>query len=136
MMDTSNIENGKANRINAEEVVDTLLKLYQGKIVSRSADNQMLNYMTQTLNRTKLPSQLPAGAACYNKSGESSYRGIENDEAIIVYQGHVFAVCALTEMDGDGETPLTATNVQTNSQVSSIAALGANLTKWFVTNGN
>lgn len=136
MMDTSNIENGKANRINAEEVVDTLLKLYQGKIVSRSADNQMLNYMTQTLNRTKLPSQLPTGAICYNKSGESSYRGIENDEAIIVYQGHVFAVCALTEMDGDGETPLTATNVQTNSQVSSIAALGANLTKWFVTNGN
>lgn len=136
MMDTSHIENGKANRINAQEVVDTLLRLYQGKIVSRSADNEMLHYMTQTFNRTKLPADLPTGAVCYNKSGESAYRGIENDEAIIVYQGHVFAVCVLTEMDGDGETPLTATPAQTNSQVSSIASLGANLTSWFVANGS
>ncbi len=134
MMDTSNISNGKANRINAQEVVDTLQKLYAGKIISRSADNEMLDMMTKTFNRTKLPANLPGGAVCYNKSGESSYRGIENDMAIIVYQGHAFAVCALTEMDGEGQTPKDALPAQTNSQVSAIAALGANLTQWFVTN--
>ncbi|WP_461213258.1 serine hydrolase [Lacticaseibacillus sp. GG6-2] len=134
MMDTTNISNGKANRINAQEVVDTLQKLYAGKIVSKSADQEMLTMMTKTFNRTKLPANLPAGAVCYNKSGESSYRGIENDMAIIVYQGHAFAVCALTEMDGEGEAPKDAIPAQTNTQVAAIASLGANLTNWFVTN--
>lgn len=128
MMDVSNIENGRANRINAKEAAQTLLKLYQGKIVNQEVDSEMLSLMLKTKNRTKLPAQLPAGAICYNKSGESNYRGIENDMALIKYNGHVFALCILIEMDGDGETPVDATIEQTQSEVSTIANIGQAVT--------
>ncbi len=134
MMDTSHLENGKANRINAEEAVDTLLKMKQGKIVSPAADKAMLALMLHTKNRTKLPSQLPTGAVAYNKSGESNWRGIENDMAIIDYRGQTFAVCALIEMDGEHDAPLTASQAQTDSEVSAIATLGAKLTTWIAAN--
>lgn len=130
MMDISNISNGKANRINAWEAVQTLLSIYQGQVIDATTDQAMLAPMLKTENRTKLPAQLPEGAVCWNKSGESNYRGIENDMAIIKYQGHVFAVAALIELDGDGQTPHNATQEQTDSQVAAIARLGANVTRW------
>ncbi|MCP8856440.1 serine hydrolase [Latilactobacillus sakei] len=128
MMDTSNIENGRANRINAKEAAQTLLQLYQGKVIDPTTDAQMLSLMLKTKNRTKLPSQLPAGAICYNKSGESNYRGIENDMALIKYNGHVFAMCVLIEMDGEGETPIDATIEQTQSEVNAIGNIGQAVT--------
>lgn len=132
MMDISNIQNGKANRINAWEAMQTLLGIYNGQIIDAKTDQAMLAPMTNTENRTKLPAQLPAGATCWNKSGESNYRGVENDMAIIKYQGHVFAIVALVELDGDGQTPHNATQEQTASQVAAIARLGANVTNWMV----
>lgn len=132
MMDISNIQNGKANRINAWEAMQTLLGIYSGQIIDAKTDQAMLAPMTNTENRTKLPAQLPAGATCWNKSGESNYRGVENDMAIIKYQGHVFAIAALVELDGDGQTPHNATQEQTDSQVAAIARLGANVTNWMV----
>lgn len=134
MMDTSNITNGRANRINAKEATQTLLKIKQGQIVSAQADQEMLSLMLQTKNRTKLPSLLPAGAICYNKSGESGYRGIENDMAIIEYNGHVFAMCALIEMDGNNDEPLDATPLETESEINTIAALGQAVTNAIAVN--
>jgi beta-lactamase class A len=131
MMDTSNIMNGKANRINASEATSTLLNIYRGKIIDAAASQEMLQPMLKTLNRTKLPAKLPSGAICYNKSGESSYRGIENDMALIKYHGHVFAIAALVELDGNQQEPEDALPAQTNSQVTAISNLGAAVTNWF-----
>jgi beta-lactamase class A len=131
MMDTSDIMNGKANRINASEATRTLLNIYKGNMIDAAASQEMLQPMLKTLNRTKLPAKLPSGAICYNKSGESSYRGIENDMAIIKYQGHVFAIAALVELDGNNEQPEDALPAQTNSQVAAISGLGAAVTNWF-----
>ncbi|WP_203651688.1 serine hydrolase [Secundilactobacillus yichangensis] len=132
MMDTSNINNGKSNRINAWEAVQTLRAIYRGHLIDPSTDQAMLAPMLKTENRTKLPAKLPSGAICWNKSGESNYRGVENDMAIIKYQGHVFMIAALIELDGDGQTPHNATQEQTESQVAAIARLGANVTNWMV----
>lgn len=131
MMDTSDVMNGKANRINASEATRTLLNIYKGNMIDAAASQEMLQPMLRTLNRTKLPAKLPSGAICYNKSGESSYRGIENDMAIIKYQGHVFAIAALVELDGNNEQPEDALPAQTNSQVAAISGLGAAVTNWF-----
>lgn len=130
MMDISNINNGRANRINAWEAMQTLRAIYRGHLINAATDQAMLTPMLKTENRTKLPAQLPKGAICWNKSGESNYRGIENDMAIIKYQGHVFVITALIELDDDGQTPHNATQEQTDSQVSAIARLGANVTNW------
>lgn len=132
MMDISNINNGKTNRINAWEAVQTLRAIYRGRLIDATTDQAMLTPMLKTENRTKLPAKLPKGAICWNKSGESNYRGVENDMAIIKYQGHVFMVAALIELDGDGQTPQNATEDQTESQVAAIARLGANVTSWMV----
>lgn len=130
MMDISNLSNGKANRINAWEATEVLLKMYQGKLLGPIRDKEMLTPMLNTENRTKLPARLPAGATCWNKSGESNFKGIENDMAIIRYQGHVFAISALIELDADGQTPHNAIPSQTASQVAAIARLGAHVTNW------
>lgn len=132
MMDTRNLTNGLANRINAWKATQMLVKIYRGDLLGASSDRQMLQLMAKTDNRTKLPSQLPAGAIAWNKSGEANFKGIENDMAIIKYQGHVFAVTALVELntDGEGEDPDTATGGQTASQINAIARLGANVTNW------
>lgn len=134
MMDISNLNNGKANRINAWEAVETLRAVYRGKLIDAATDQAMLRPMLKTENRTKLPSKLPSGAICWNKSGESNYRGVENDMGIIKYQGHAFMIAALIELDGDGQTPHNATQEQTESQVSAISRLGANVTNWMVQN--
>ncbi|WP_173021273.1 serine hydrolase [Secundilactobacillus folii] len=134
MMDISDPDNGRSNRINAWEAVQTLRAIYRGHLIDASADQAMMTPMLKTENRTKLPANLPSGAICWNKSGESNYRGVENDMGIIKYQGHVFMIAALIEMDGDGQTPHNATEEQTESQVAAIARLGANVTHWMVQN--
>lgn len=132
LMDIDQLEDGKANRINAKEAVQVLFKLYQGKVINPALDRQMLNLMLNTSNQTKLPAILPEGAVCYNKSGESDFRGIENDLALIEYQGEVFGICVLTEMEGDGEEPETSTIDQQLSQIEAIALLGNDVTQWMV----
>lgn len=132
MMDIRNIENGKANQINAKEVSQVMLKLYQGAVLDPETDQQLLNLMSHTKNRTKLPANLPKEAIIYNKTGEAAYRGIENDVALIDYQGEVFVMCVLTEMNGPGEVPETSTEEQANSQVKAIAELGSRVTEWML----
>lgn len=129
-MDIDHLEDGKANRINAKEAVQVMFQLYQGKVINPELDRQMLDLMLNTSNRTKLPAILPEGAVCYNKSGESDFRGIENDLALIEYQGEVFGICVLTEMEGDGEEPETSTVEQQLSQIEAIALLGNDVTQW------
>lgn len=130
MMDTDHIEDGRANRINAQEVVTVLLKIYQNRLLGSPYDQKILALMAQAENKTKLPAQLPAEAVSYNKSGESNYRGIENDLAIIEYQGHIFAICALVQMDGDTDTPHNAQPDQINSEINALAQLGQAVTSW------
>ncbi len=132
MMDTSNIENGKSNRINAKEAGETLLKLYQGDVISNSVDTEMLKLLTQTENKTKLPSLLPANAIVYNKTGESNYRGIENDIALIEINGQVFVICCLSELNGDDEEPEDSTYEEDISQVKAIAGVGKDVTDWMI----
>lgn len=131
MMDTRHVEDGRANRINAQEVVTVLLKIYQNKLLGSPYDQKILALMAQAENKTKLPAQLPAEANCYNKSGESNFRGIENDLAIIEYQGHILAICALVQMDGDADTPHNATASQTNSEIEALGQLGQKITMWY-----
>ncbi|QBO35990.1 serine hydrolase [Periweissella cryptocerci] len=99
LMDLSNWNNGKSNRISADDACDVLVKLYQQKIpnVTTAQRDWLLSLMLRTTNRTKLPSKLPADVICYNKSGESTYKGVENDLAIIQRGSQVFAVVGLSQ---------------------------------------
>lgn len=132
MMDTSNIKDGYANRINAQEAAETMLKLWKGEIVDNDSSKEMLEILSKTKNRSKLPAKLPSEAKVWNKTGESNYRGIENDLALISYQGEVFAVCALVQLDGNDQEPEIATQEQTDSQIHAIANLGSSVTNWMV----
>lgn len=129
MMDTSNIENGLANRIDAKGAVQTLLKLYKGEIFNPQIDAEILKMMSQTKNETKLPAKLPNGAKIYHKTGESAYRGIENDLGIIEYEGEVFGICVLIQVNSEDELPEDASEEQMTSQREVIANIGQQATQ-------
>lgn len=130
MMDTNNIENGLANRIDAKGAVQTLLKIYKGELLGEKLDQELLTLMSRTKNKTKLAAKLPKEAKIYHKTGESSYRGIENDFGIIEYGGEIFGIAVLIQVNGEGEYPEDATDEQMSIQKEAIANIGQRITLW------
>lgn len=99
LMDLSNWSNGKSNRISADDACDVLVRLYRQELPNITSNQRtwLLSLMQRTQNREKLPSRLATDVVCYNKSGESTYKGVENDLAIIERNGQVFAVAGLSQ---------------------------------------
>lgn len=130
MMDFDKITTGQENVLDATEACDALVKLASGALYDVPTTANILALMSHTTNQSKLPRLLPAGALFYNKSGESVYRGVENDMAIIEYHGEKFVIVALSAYQSEAEGMSTFSEDQNASEAAVIASLGLNVTNW------
>lgn len=115
MMDTEAIKEGHDNTTSANDLGTTLKKLYNHQLVSKKADDEMLAILAKNQNRTKLPKRLPSEATVYNKTGEFSDYGVQNDAEIVKNSRGAFVAVVLSE---DGEEA---------DQVQAMNQLGLNL---------
>ncbi|QBO35691.1 hypothetical protein EQG49_04055 [Periweissella cryptocerci] len=137
MMDLTNQKN---NMVAANEACDFLYKLYQGQLpgVDEQARQWFLQLMTQTTNRQKFAAQGNNGITSYNKSGESSYQGIQNDLAIVTRGKQAYVVAGLSQLympaaHNPGQylsSGLMASSAQTQQQVSAFSQLGQTLSQF------
>ncbi|MFB9769137.1 serine hydrolase [Lactiplantibacillus modestisalitolerans] len=109
MMDTDALEDGDDNVTSAEDLGQTLKKMYNHKLVSADADRAMLTILAQNHNRTKLPHDLPGDATVYNKTGEFADYGVQNDAAIMANKRGAFVVVVLSQ-DGQQTEQVDAMN--------------------------
>ena len=111
MMDTAAIDDGRDNTTSARDVGETLKKLYNHQLVSKSADDEMLTILSQNSNRNKLPKLLPNdhGLKVYNKTGEYADYGVQNDAEIVANQRGAFVAVVLSE-DGKESDQVSAMN--------------------------
>ena len=72
-----------------------LEKIYKGKCVSAKYSNEMLNLLLHQTRRWKIPSGLPAGTKCANKTGEND--SCQNDVAIVYGRKTTYIVCIFSQ---------------------------------------
>lgn len=71
-----------------------LSRLYRQELVSPSADCEMLELLKQQTRKNKIPSGLPDGVICANKTGELS--DVENDVAIVFSPNVDYILCIMS----------------------------------------
>ena len=103
MMDTDAISDGRDNTTSARDMGVTLKKIYNHQLVSKSADDEMLAILVKTKNRTKLPKELPSEATVYNKTGEFSDYGVQNDAEIVENSHGAFVAVVLSENGNEAD---------------------------------
>ncbi len=82
---------------NYTSVVDCgklLSSLYHQRLVSQSADREMLELLKQQTRRGKIPAGLPDNIVCANKTGELS--DVENDVAIVFSPETDYIICVMS----------------------------------------
>jgi len=109
MMDTAALADGIDNETSAQDMGQTLKKLYNRELVSKTADDEMLNILANNQNHTKLPALLPSQAKVYNKTGEFGDYGVQNDAAIIANDKGAFVVVVLSQ-DGSEKQQVASMN--------------------------
>lgn len=73
-----------------------LENVYTGTNVSENASAEMLNFLKNQTRRNKIPSGLPEGVVCANKTGELS--DTENDAAIVFEDGGPdYIICVMSQ---------------------------------------
>lgn len=107
MMDTAALADGIDNETSAQDMGETLKKLYNRELVSKKADDEMLSILANNQNHTKLPASLPSEAKVYNKTGEYGDYGVQNDAAIIANDKGAFVVVVLSQ-DGNEQQQVAA----------------------------
>lgn len=107
MMDTAALEDGIDNDTSVQDMGETLKKLYNHDLVSKTADDEMLAILANNQNHTKLPASLPSEAKVYNKTGEYGDYGVQNDAAIIANDKGAFVVVVLSQ-DGNEQQQISA----------------------------
>ena len=108
-MDTAALADGIDNETSAQDMGQTLKKLYNRELVSKTADDEMLNILANNQNHTKLPALLPSQAKVYNKTGEFGDYGVQNDAAIIANDKGAFVVVVLSQ-DGSEKQQVASMN--------------------------
>ena len=96
------------NYTTARDCAKILQDLYYGKCVCQEASNKMLSFLQNQTNKTKIPSGLPEGIVCANKTGEMpegyGLGCIENDIAIVYGSKKDYVICVLSnELEGKNE---------------------------------
>ncbi|WP_261809804.1 serine hydrolase [Levilactobacillus humaensis] len=109
MMDTAAIDDGRDNTTSARDLGMTLKKIYNHQLVSKSADDDMLEILANNRNRAKLPKLLPSEAKVYNKTGEYADYGVQNDAEIVANKRGAFVAVVLAE-DGKEAEQVSAMN--------------------------
>jgi beta-lactamase class A len=96
LMDTQALAAGHDNLTSVKDLGLLLTKLYQHRLVSPEADEQMLALLAQNKNHTKLPAQV-TDAKVYNKTGEFGDYGVQNDAAIMTNAHGTMVVVVLAQ---------------------------------------
>ncbi|AYM01641.1 serine hydrolase [Levilactobacillus yiduensis] len=97
MMDQQALAAGRDNVTSARDLGQLLMKLWQHRLISPTADAAMLKLLAANTNHTKLPRHVPAGRQVYNKTGEFDTYGVENDAAIFAQGKRAVVVVALSQ---------------------------------------
>lgn len=109
MMDTDAIDDGRDNTTSVRDLGMTLKKIYNHQLVSKSADDDMLEILANNRNRAKLPKLLPSEAKVYNKTGEYADYGVQNDAEIVANKRGAFVAVVLAQ-DGKETDQVSAMN--------------------------
>lgn len=80
-----------------EDCGHILEEIYRGTLISEKASASMLECLKRQQKTSKIPSGLPEGIDCANKTGESE--GREHDAAIIFSRGADYILVVMTEKD-------------------------------------
>ena len=86
---------GYSNFSTVSEVGDVLDRVYHRTYVSADASERLENLMLDQEHRQKIPSGLPYGTVCANKTGELS--DIQNDSAIVWSDGCDYVLIVMSE---------------------------------------
>lgn len=86
------------NYTTAKDCGHLMEEIYRGNLISEEASEEMLGLLKQQQWRMKIPSGLPSGVVCANKTGE--YNNRQHDSAIIYSDGADYILVVLTENDG------------------------------------
>ena len=86
---------GYSNYSTVCEVGDVLDRVYHRTYVSADASERLENLMLDQEHRQKIPSGLPYGTVCANKTGELS--DIQNDSAIVWSDGCDYVLIVMSE---------------------------------------
>ena len=110
------------NDTSAGDCRKILADIYKGKCVSKSASEKMLGLLMRQTRRGKIPSGLPEGYRCGNKTGEMpegyGLGCIENDMAIVFSPDGDYVLAVLSnELGGDNDGA-----ARTISGISSLVA--------------
>ncbi|OFK61738.1 hypothetical protein HMPREF2811_02840 [Globicatella sp. HMSC072A10] len=109
MVDLEALNAGNDNYVTAEDVGRILADIYQGKLVSKSASQEMLAILKQQTDRRMLAQNLPSDVAYYGKTGNFEDYGVQNDAAIIETPKGAFILVFLSQ-EGQKEQQLKAMN--------------------------
>lgn len=96
------------NYTTSEDCMKFLWKLYNGSCVCAEASEKMLEILKNQTMTEKIPSGLPAGTICANKTGEMpqgyGLGCIENDIAIVYGEYKDYILCVLSnDLEGKNE---------------------------------
>lgn len=97
MMDQKALTAGRDNVTSAQDLGHLLMRLWQRRLISPTADAAMLKLLAANTNHTKLPKLLPTSRRVYNKTGEFDTYGVENDAAIFAQGKRAVVVVALSQ---------------------------------------
>lgn len=86
---------GQTNMASAKDAGLILEKIYKGECVSAKYSKEMLNLLLHQTRRWKIPSGLPAGTKCANKTGEND--SCQNDVAIVYGKKTTYIVCIFSQ---------------------------------------
>lgn len=106
-VDSEALNKGFDNYTSVDDVGNLLNKLYQQQLVTPNYDQQMLNLLKENKNQTKIPAQIGSEVTVYNKTGEYSDYGVQND-ACILANGEIAYVVVVLSQDGTESTQLQA----------------------------
>ncbi|MDT2659238.1 serine hydrolase [Enterococcus hulanensis] len=108
-VDSTALAAGKDNYTSAVDVGNLLKKIYQRKAVSPQYDQQMLEILKYNKNHSKLPKEIDSEVNVYNKTGEYTDYGVQNDACIFETNRNAYVVVVLSE-DGDESQQVSAMN--------------------------
>ena len=103
------VPKGKSNSLTTKDLNLLFKRLYNKTCISPAYDNQMLQIMKKTINKTKICALLPANTVVAHKTG--SITNIESDAGIVFSKGGDFAVSVLGQAPNGGNTIKVISNV-------------------------
>ncbi|MCQ8265389.1 GBS Bsp-like repeat-containing protein [Streptococcus suis] len=108
MHDPVAIAAGLDNYISAQEAADLMTNILNKTLISTGADGQMRNDLSNNYYAYWLTASIKQYAVVFDKPGNHSGYGVENDIAIITRNGQSVAVALLTQYTGSNSLTYTS----------------------------